>query len=370
MIDKQIFVEQLSKLVAFKTLPGDQKTNGEALDYVQSLIHPKAHLQRIHNGKAEIFLASNIETNQPDIGYLVHGDVVAASDALFTLQRKKEKVFGRGVSDMKFSLPIGISLLNELIEEKSPLSFCLAITTDEEVGGFEGAAFLADEYHWQPKLLIVPDGGDNLKFVRASKGVAQFALTTFGVSAHASRTWQGDNAITKMSRIIGEIDKVFGKNNQKENWNTTVNFGIIQGGISTNQVCNRVRLTIDFRYPETETFENILKTLRDIVDSVDPQSGIETLSCGLPTKVDTTIPIVQKFLEALEITCGQTIQIEQNYGSSDARHFASLGIPILMMKPIGGDIHMETEWLDVDSTLQFYQGLRLFLQNMQKGKHA
>ena len=43
------------------------------------------------------------------------------------------------------------------------------ITTDEEVGGFEGAKFLVEKVKFSPKALIVPDGGDNLVFVDKAK---------------------------------------------------------------------------------------------------------------------------------------------------------------------------------------------------------
>ena len=73
--------------------------------------------------------------------------------------------YGRGVSDMKFSIPIGYMILNDLIRQKSKLSFAFVVTTDEETGGYEGTRYLVDKYGFKPKLLIVPDGGDGLVFV-------------------------------------------------------------------------------------------------------------------------------------------------------------------------------------------------------------
>jgi len=369
MLKQPIFIDQLSKLMSFKTLTGDIETNAKALDYIQSLLSPQAKVKRIKNGQAEILLAANSGKLNPDIGYMVHVDVVAGSDELFTMKQKDNLIYGRGVSDMKFSIPLGIALLNELIEKQSQLSFSLAITTDEEVGGFEGGAFLARELKWRPQALIVPDGGDNLKFVRASKGVAQFKITMLGVSAHASRPWQGENAIPKMARIINLIEQKYGKNNSEESWKTTANFGTLSGGISTNQVCDQVTLQIDFRYPETDSFERISQELNSIVASVDQNNRIETLSTGLPTATDTTLPIVQRFLTAFQNQYGESMAIEPNYGASDARHFAPFNIPILMIKPNGGDIHMESEWLDVDSTMDFYEALRTFLKNSEKEQY-
>lgn len=366
MLDSQTLTDQLGQLVSMKTLPGDTETNTHALDFIQSCTHPQTHVRRMQNGAAEILILSNTPLLSPDIGYLVHVDVVAGSDALFTMQQKDQLVYGRGVSDMKFSIPLGIALLHELIEKNSSLTFSVAITTDEEVGGFEGAAFLAHKLKWRPKTLIVPDGGDDLKFVRAAKGVAQFRVTTFGKSAHASRVWHGENAIPKMARIIDQIEKRYHRNNAHESWKTTVNFGTIHGGISINQVCDQVSLQIDFRYPETENFDRIAEELHHMVHSIAPESIIEMISVGCATATDTTLPIVQRFLQAFTTAFDQEVTIEPNFGSSDARHFAPYALPILMIKPKGGDIHMESEWLDVDSTMQFYQALRLFVLGEEK----
>ncbi len=43
------------------------------------------------------------------------------------------------------------------------------MTTDEETGGFQGAAYLANQYKFQPKILIVPDGGDDFIFINKAK---------------------------------------------------------------------------------------------------------------------------------------------------------------------------------------------------------
>lgn len=365
MLQKQEFIDQLAKLVSFPTVTGDLKANHEAIDYIVSLISSRANIKIIQNGQARILVASNKKTLSPTIGYMVHSDVVTASDELFSLRQVKNKVYGRGVSDMKFSIPLGIALLNELISQKSQkssLSFSLVVTTDEEVGGFEGAVHLAQVVGWRPKYLIVPDGGDNLQFVRASKGVAQFLVESKGVSAHASRVWQGKSAIIPLALLISELSKRYEQNNSKRGWYTTVNFGKIFGGVSTNQVCDQATLEIDFRYSESDSFSRIESELHEIVAGYSDQIKITPLSTGLPTHTDPKTPIARKFIKVFEEVFQKQIPVCDNFGASDARHFAEFSIPVLMIKPVGGDIHMESEWLDVDSTMKYYQALRNFIK--------
>lgn len=362
MLSKQAFLEQLAELVSIRSISGDQAVNAQALDYIESLLAPTAKVQRIRNKSTEILLASNHNQGQAEIGYLVHVDVVAGSDQLFNMRQEGSKVFGRGVSDMKFSIPLGVALLNELIKQKSPTTFTLAITTDEELGGFDGASYLANELQWHPQVMIVPDGGDNLKFVSKSKGVAGFEIIAQGVSAHASRPWKGKSALVPLCQLVVEIEKRYGQTNQKENnWKTTVNYGYLRGGESTNQVCDQASLFLDFRYPETDSDQRIEQELRVLIQQIDSTLKLSMPDNGLPTFTDANLPVVKQFLKCMEATTKQKIIIQGNFGASDARHFTPYNIPILMIKPKGGDIHCATEFLNVESTMQFYQGLRKFL---------
>ncbi len=362
MLTKPNFLTQLERLVSFKTLPGEVESNARALDYIQSLLSPKAKVKRLKNGQAEILLAGNTSSKTPQFGYLVHVDVVAGSPGMFKMKQENGQVFGRGVSDMKFSIPLGVALLNELIAAESQTSFSLAITTDEESGGFEGAKYLADDFGWQPAVLIVPDGGDNMNFVDRAKGVAQFEIISRGKSTHASRPWQGKNALPALSQLVVELEHRYGQNSLRENWDTTLNFGTLNGGISTNQVCDFASLKIDFRYPESTSFEEIETELQTLARKIDPKLEIKRLSYGLPTFTDVKHPEVRRFLQILGDKYGKKIKIKPTYGASDARHFAQFGMPVLMIKPLGGEIHSENEWLDLESTMVFYQGLREYLK--------
>jgi succinyl-diaminopimelate desuccinylase len=355
------FIKQLSKLVGFETLSGNVSENAKALDYVESILPPKTTIKRVKNKNAEILIAGNSKNMSPDAGYMAHIDVVAAKPEQFKLKIKGDKLYGRGVSDMKFSIPLGVELLRSLVNSKSKTTFSLTITTDEEIGGFDGGLYLAEKLKFRPKCLIVPDGGDNMTFVNKAKGVCQLVITATGAPAHASRPWMGKNALEPITKLATELIKIYGKNSVKENWNTTMNIGQIQGGISTNQVCPEATMKLDFRYPESDSINNITQTVTKIAKKIGPDFKIITASTGLPTFTDPQNKFVKMFLNAMESAYGKKIVITSTYGASDARHFAKYNIPVLMMKPMGGEIHSDTEWVSLSSTLKFYEGLKLFL---------
>lgn len=364
MLTKQLFIGQLTKLVACESLPGNLAENAKALDYVSDWLDKKAFIKREKNGKAEILIAGNTETMSPDVAYMVHMDVVAGKPEQFLMKTEGDRLAGRGVSDMKFSVPIGISLLNELLLGRSKLNFALVITTDEEVGGLDGAKYLVEEMKYSPKLLIVPDGGDNLIFVNKAKGVCQITVNSKGAPAHASRPWMGRNALEPLVGIAAELVGEFGEINKTESWLTTMNLGVIAGGISTNQVCPEAVMKLDFRFPETENVGNILDKVKKIATKVGGEVSVELASIGKPTFTDENLPVVRNFIKEIEMVVDQKVEIKPTYGASDARWFSDQKIPVLMIKPIGGEIHSDNEWISLSSCLRFYEGLKSFLTTL------
>ena len=367
-LTKEQFTKDLSKLVSFKTLTPDIAENKKALDFIASKISKKALIRRIKNAGVETLIASNKNTRTPDVCFLVHVDVVAGKVEQFDMTIRKGIAYGRGVSDMKFSIPMGYGLINNLIEDRTDLSFALVVTTDEETGGFQGAAYLAKQYEFKPKMIIVPDGGDDLVFISKSKGVCALRIDSKGIPAHSSRIWNGKNALEPVVELCDAVLKKYKQNNKRESWRTTVNLGKLQGGISANQVCPEAYAILDFRFPQTTTFEAIRDEVSDMARKIDRSLKISTHSIGSPTDVDTDNPIVKMFIKSFEKTIGRRIKVKGAYGASDARHFACLNVPILMIKPIGGNIHGDNENISIASCLSFYAALQDFIAELGKKK--
>jgi succinyl-diaminopimelate desuccinylase len=120
-------------------------------------------------------------------------------------------------------------------------------------------------------------------------------------------------------------------------------------------------MKVDFRYPETDSIEKIVSVVENIIKNLGVEIEVTKLSTGLPTFTDINNPEVVKYLEAMEEVFGKKIIVKQTYGASDARHFALLKSPVLMHKPLGGEIHSADEWIDIDSVMVFVEGLRKYL---------
>ena len=201
-------------------------------------------------------------------------------------------------------------------------------------------------------------------FVNKSKGVCQLQIISSGRPAHSSRIWEGRNAIEPIVELCKELLKRYVQNNKRETWDTTFNIAKISGGISTNQVCSQAEVLFDFRFPENTSYKKIENEVLTIAKKINSGLSIKLLAHSDPTYVEVKNKIVLLLIRAFEKSFNKKIKVAGTYGASDSRHFASLRIPILMIKPMGGDIHGSNEHVDINSCMTYYTALESFIRDL------
>jgi succinyl-diaminopimelate desuccinylase len=85
-------------------------------------------------------------------------------------------------------------------------------TADEEIGGGDGARWLAEEKIFKGEVCIIGDGSPGTPKEPAidlgCKGGAGTKLIARGVTAHGSTPYLGDNALDKLLKVIPKIFKI------------------------------------------------------------------------------------------------------------------------------------------------------------------
>lgn len=189
----------------------------------------------------------------PPICFTGHIDVVplgakAWARDPFAGETDGDRLYGRGSTDMKSGIAAFVVAAIELAPElaRGP-GVILVITAGEEIG-CEGAKYLADHRLLEPAgAIVVAEPTGNYPYV-GHKGLAWFEVETFGVTAHGSMPEVGENAIVKMARVIGDLERFrFPVESHPVMGKPTVNVGTIHGGLNTNSVPDEARITLDTR---------------------------------------------------------------------------------------------------------------------------
>ncbi len=190
---------------------------------------------------------------RPPICFTGHIDTVPLGAAAWTKdafagETDGDRVYGRGSTDMKSGIAAIVAAAVELAPglAKGP-GLVLVITAGEEIG-CEGARFLAD-HKLLPRAgaIVVAEPTANYPYV-GHKGLCWFEIETTGVTAHGSMPEVGDNAILKMARVIGDLERFeFPVKHHGVMGAPTMNVGTIHGGLNTNSVPDRAQITVDTR---------------------------------------------------------------------------------------------------------------------------
>lgn len=263
---------------------------------------------------------------------------------------------------MKYSIPLGIALLNDAIRREDNKSFLLAFTSDEEDGGFLGAKRLATELGYQPKILIVLDGGDNMQLVVQSKGVEVLTIKVKGKTAHACKPYEGSNPLHTVTKIAAALLTYCEKDGPFSPQTTTMFIDEIAGPTLEEPQREDASLSVTLSYPPSVTRSEIHAAVHEILMTVDPNSTVTVEASAEPLSTDVTHPAFLLLQSLMEQELHRPIERVIQPGGTDARHFADANPVVLLTKPVGGDLHGTNEHISIESCMSLLHVLLEFVR--------
>ncbi len=275
--------------------------------------------------------------------FLSHIDVVPANTEQFNLKRKGNKIFGRGVLDMKGPL---VATLGPFIKlwQTGQKQFLFAVTSDEEVGGFNGTALLTKTLFKNIKAAIVPDGtGDDLIIIQ--KAPFHIKIQSTGKSAHGSKPWKGINAAENLSKCCTQI---IGNLNQNSLESTTATLTQFHSGHTTNTVPAKAIAIIDIRIKKQSEVTDLIKKLDLITQKW--KCSWKKIDEPLFFKTPKNSPFLKIWIAVFKKITTKKPLLKTESGASDARFlWEDLKIPVIITSVIGGRAHSKHEWANIDS---------------------
>ncbi|HVW69333.1 MAG TPA: acetylornithine deacetylase [Steroidobacteraceae bacterium] len=276
------------------------------------------------------------------------------------------KVYGRGSADMKGFIAVVLAAVPEMIGKP----FHLALSYDEEVGCLGAPRLLEDlrSAGIRPEGCIVgePTG---MALVNGHKGASVHRCKLLGRAAHSARAPQGVNAIAYAAKLITRIEEIAARLRESEKrhpgydiTHTTLNIGVITGGVASNIVAERCEFRFDIRHlpwtqpssiiGELETFaaEELLPEMRGIAPEASITFDLVGAVPALAT--DASAPLVTRVARLLAAASPnqpqatrpaatarnppplqhQVAPVQVGFGT-EAGLFAAAGIPAVICGP-------------------------------------
>lgn len=354
MVDN--IIKLTSNLIAFVSTKDNYEERKKIIDFVKDYFKGETvFIEEFDNNQVPAIVISTKKIKNPKIFLSGHLDVVGAKPEDFQAKVVDNKLYGRGAGDMKAACAVMMEVVKYFSRQQNAPSLALMLTTDEEVGGQSGAGYLINTLGYRSQVVIVPDGGKDLKtIILNQKGILHVKIKARGKLAHAARPFWGENAIDKLIKIYHDLREVVPEIKERL-WETTMNLSKISGGISNNSVPDYAEMILDIRFINNEDKNKIINKLKDLCDD------FEILAVGNPIiqKEDDAYMLKYKRIAADEL--GEKIEFSKVEGSSDARFFAENGISTIVTKINTANIHSDDEWVDIKEIEHFYNILLKFI---------
>ncbi len=358
-ITKEI-VQLTKEMVKFKSTKDNLDELRNVVGFVKDYFKDTGLvIQEFERADKPSVLISFEKTLTPQLLLIGHLDVVEGKERQFTAEERDGKLWGRGTDDMKGQNAVLMVLMKHLVASKDKRNVMLALTTDEEIGGQNGAKYLVEQ-GLKPEIALAPDGGTDMGVVTKEKGILHLKLGFKGKACHGSRPWLGENAIDKAILAYQHIKEKFPPTTPDNRWKRTCNIGIIKGGEAPNKVADWAEIAIDIRYTGDDTEEALLAMVKELTADAGEVS-VEIISSGAPLDTADDDPWIVSFRKCSAEVLGKELPLDLAHGASDIRHLADVGIPGFLCAIPGEGAHGPEEYLYIDEIEPFYRILEKFV---------
>ena len=287
----------------------------------------------------------------PQLLWFAHIDVVPGNEEQFSLNRKEDKLFGRGTKDMKGSaLPFLMAYRDACAEGTIP-PISILLTSDEEVAGVTIPQLL-DEGVLKAPVAFTPDTGASPHIVVKHKGVVWADLVIEGKGGHGAMPWESDNPLFTLSEALQKLAFAFPPGND-DDWNVTVSPTTVKGSSARNKIPCDVLCGLDIRFPP-ELCQSPEEALELVSRHLPEGCTLKAYLSGIPLNTDPDHSIVQRIKRIATDVTSNEVPIGREHGCTDARYFGAHYIPEFLNVPVGEGLHGPDEWVSLRSLIDHY----------------
>ena len=311
-----------------------------ARDHLEVLRHGNTVVARTRLGRAERVVVAG------------HLDTVPVSRRTGNVPGRLEErdgqtvVWGRGSVDMKGGVAVGLHLAATLAAPRRDVTWVFYDNEEvaDELNGLGRA--LAAHPDWFEADLAVLGEPTGASIEGGCNGTLRLILDVPGLAAHSGRAWRGVNAIHAASTLIERVRAAPLRTVDVEGLAYRESFSVvlIEGGVATNTIPDRCRVTVNYRFAPDLTAEAALARARRVLAGLDADGDeaepvIDAGTGPVAVELDDLCPAARPGLdspmarELIALVRERGGGVGPKYGWTDVARFSAAGIPAVNLGP-------------------------------------
>lgn len=367
-LDTAALVTLTQELVRMRSInpPGDEAA---VADFIAAWLQQAGMFAEIvphaEPGRASVVGGLHGHQSRPALLLSGHLDTVPAGDNwrhdILGAEVSEGKIWGLGSSDMKAGVAAMLLAMQAIHHSGAVLKgdLLFAGTAGEEVDSMGAQELVRQQKLSDVGFVVIGEPTANRVFT-AEKGVLWLELRTQGQTAHGSMPHLGVNAIMHMNRLLQALEAAeIPYQTHPLLGDFTMNIATIAGGVKTNVVPDACRVTIDTRTVIGQDHQQILDTVRQLIDRLcaeDPtfHAEVRQITERVPLDIPFDDPLVQAFVQQRDQVTGQVSKPAAATFATDGSVFVpAYHIPMVICGPgLPENAHQPNEYVEISRLVE------------------
>jgi tripeptide aminopeptidase len=277
-----------------------------------------------------------------------HIDTVFPIGTPLEIKRTSGRLTGPGVGDNSVAVAAAIKLadLLRIAGEVPAVDLLLTGNVGEEgLGNLRGIREVLTSRS-DIGAVVALEGHNLGRVTHVAVGSRRFRISVKGPGGHSWGDFGRPNAIHGLSKLIAELDAIPLPRSPK----TTLNVGMISGGVSVNTIAPEASCLLDLRSIDESALRRLSDRVTRLVDRSNRGNAVDYTAESIGERpagvVAVDSPIVQIAANTLA-----ALGLEPSFdaSSTDANVPIAAGIPAVCVGlTTGGNVHRTDEYIDLD----------------------